>query len=49
MKKFIVGLLTILMIGLLITAPGFTYRVEAFSEEELQAIDNIINKPELSF
>lgn len=39
MKKFIVGLLTILMIGLLITAPGFTYRVEAFSEEELEFID----------
>lgn len=38
MKKFFVGLLTILMIGLLITAPGFTYRVEAFSEDELEFI-----------
>lgn len=41
MKRFLVGLLTILMIGLLITAPGFTYRAEAFSEEELEYISII--------
>lgn len=39
MKKIFVGIITILMIGLLVTAPGFTYRAEAFSDEELEWID----------
>lgn len=35
MKKIIVGLLTILMIGALMTAPGLTYRTEASFSGEL--------------
>ena len=39
MKKFVIGLMTVLAVGALLIAPGLAYEAKAFTEEEIAWID----------